>query len=285
MLSESFLLVSVVFLEIITIIALIIVSARYYHQQQELKVLKEKYNDVLTRIVWDRESVQLILYCLSHTLKTKMYALLIPLQEQKQLIQLGLSYNWIRSYHTNTTYQAAQSSYRTLLDLELLIQLRLDGLVQPKKLHSLSKIWHNIYNRNRQQIQSCHVRITTDINNMIFGDISLIERVLEELLDNSLQQLVDKKTAKISTIILNSQYINGATQVNFIDHEITLEQRQVKTLFEPTTRITTHSSGLGFAICKQVIILHHGSLAVKSLKPNGVQFTLYFPLPKDYEHL
>lgn len=116
-------------------------------------------------------------------------------------------------------------------------------------------------------------------NIMVHADISLIQRVLENLIENALRYTPSNGVVKIS-LSPKSEHVN----ITVSDNGCGIEKEKVSRIFERFYRVEegdrskTGSAGLGLAIVKRILELHNSSISVDSQVNVGTSFT--FDLPK-----
>jgi len=111
---------------------------------------------------------------------------------------------------------------------------------------------------------------------VVFADISLIERVVQNLLDNAL-----KFTPKKGKISVNVMSHPKSVEVSIIDTGCGIneeEQAKIFNRYEKTKN--SNGSGLGLAIVKKIVELHEGAISVKSEIGKGTQFIFSLPVYK-----
>ena len=114
---------------------------------------------------------------------------------------------------------------------------------------------------------------------LIFADISLVERVLQNLLDNAI-----KFTPVGGKIELVVDHTNSDVVIKVIDNGpgINLENQSV--IFDRYKQGNTNEkqrgSGLGLAIVKKIIDLHQGTIKVISKPNEGSTFEFLLPTYK-----
>ena len=112
----------------------------------------------------------------------------------------------------------------------------------------------------------------------VWADIGLIERVLDNLLQNALRYTAPGGTI---TVALTLQGQSIAVQVTDTGHGIPPED--LPYIFDRFYRAgqgrpdATGGVGLGLAISKRILEIHGSNIAVDSIVPDGTTFT--FPLP------
>lgn len=122
----------------------------------------------------------------------------------------------------------------------------------------------------------------TDQLYMVNADIALIERVLENLIDNALRYTPENGQVEI-TLIQKTNCVEVGVQ----DTGIGLAAEDIPHIFERYYRAqksTEHhqqSTGLGLAIVKRILELHGSVIRVESKPNEGTRFE--FPLPAQTE--
>lgn len=76
---------------------------------------------------------------------------------------------------------------------------------------------------------------------------------------------------------------NGTVVIRFVDNGIGMPAHEWENVFHDFYRLKTvgsetHGSGLGLALCRRIMAMHHGSIAVESSDPLGTTFLLVFKL-------
>lgn len=117
----------------------------------------------------------------------------------------------------------------------------------------------------------------------IFGDASLIENLLVNLLDNAVKASKTK-----GTIYLSSRRRKDSVVIELRDQGIGIRKEQLNSIFEPFYRTDfaraksseRGGAGLGLALCKQIADLHGAEIKVQSVPGKGTTFTLIFTTPQ-----
>ena len=105
-------------------------------------------------------------------------------------------------------------------------------------------------------------------------DSNLIEQVLINLILNATEAV--KETANPS--ILLSAYIapNNKTVIKVSDNGIGITAELMDKIFVPFFSTRKTGSGIGLSLCKQIMMLHKGSIKVQSVVGEGTAFSLFF---------
>ena len=112
----------------------------------------------------------------------------------------------------------------------------------------------------------------------VSADIALIERVLDNLLENALRYTPEGGSVTIS---LTSQV--GKIEVRVSDTGSGIRQEDLPHIFERYYRVPSQSekpgcAGLGLAIAKRILELHGSAITVESMPDEGTSFTFRLPV-------
>jgi chemotaxis family two-component system sensor kinase Cph1 len=115
------------------------------------------------------------------------------------------------------------------------------------------------------------------------GDIPLVsgnDRYLQQLFFNLISNSL-KFSNRSPVISIQGRKENGRVLIDIRDNGIGMDPAGSQKIFEPFQRLhakaTYDGSGIGLAICKKLMDIHHGSIRVQSEKGKGSVFTLDFP--------
>ncbi|EFK08465.1 ATPase/histidine kinase/DNA gyrase B/HSP90 domain protein [delta proteobacterium NaphS2] len=166
---------------------------------------------------------------------------------------------------------------------ELMELAKLESLeteVQKESFH-LGELAHDVIQKFRLRAEEKEITLKTDIEKempLTHGDIGLIERVLENLLENAINY-----TPEGGTVGLSIKFENHEISVAVSDTGTGIPESEIPHIFERFYRMNRDRGqgdghhGLGLAIAKRILELHHRSIHVQSLLHNGT--TLSFNLP------
>ena len=106
-------------------------------------------------------------------------------------------------------------------------------------------------------------------------DRELIEQVLINLVVNAVDAV---KEAEEPNIGLSASSISGnRTMIRITDNGSGMPQDLLDQIFVPFFTTKKNGSGIGLSLCKQIMLLHHGSIKVQSTLGKGTEFLLVFP--------
>ncbi|MBC7887095.1 MAG: HAMP domain-containing histidine kinase [Ferruginibacter sp.] len=116
--------------------------------------------------------------------------------------------------------------------------------------------------------------ILKDPDLVLEADASLIEQVLINLVINAAEAVKEKEEPRI----LLSAYITPKNKVvvKIADNGNGMSEELVEKIFIPFFSTRKTGSGIGLSLCKQIMLLHKGTIQVQSVEGEGSAFLLYF---------
>ncbi|HEX4376930.1 MAG TPA: sensor histidine kinase KdpD [Steroidobacteraceae bacterium] len=174
--------------------------------------------------------------------------------------------------------EAARMSDRVTTLLEL-VRLETGAIALRLDEYALDELVGTVLHRLDQRLHRRDVRIELpDALPLLTIDGRLIEQVLENLLDN-----VSKYTPADSVIWIRAQTRRRHVEVSIEDDGPGLPGADPEILFEKFQRGAPEGSvggiGLGLAICRTIVRLHHGRIWAENRAPGGAAFRFTLPLP------
>lgn len=169
---------------------------------------------------------------------------------------------------------------------ELLELARLDASeVKPaRETFSLPELVQDIVQKFRLKAREKNIRIEADLHPhlpFVNADIALIERVLENLIDNALRY-----TPANGLVALELAPAERGVRVRVHDNGCGIATEELPRIFDRFYQLDKSrnsnpgSSGLGLAIAKRILELHGSDIAVDSALGRGTTFA--FELPAGY---
>jgi signal transduction histidine kinase len=106
------------------------------------------------------------------------------------------------------------------------------------------------------------------------ADINLLEQVLINLLVNAMEAVKEVATPRI----LLSAYITSGkkTVIKVADNGTGMSEEVLDKIFIPFFSTKKHGSGIGLSLCKQIMMLHRGTIQAQSEPGEGSSFLLQF---------
>ncbi len=153
--------------------------------------------------------------------------------------------------------------------------------LQPVRLDILLR---EIVVRSTSRYTNLAVQLYADHGVVVDGDPTRLTQVLDNLLSNAV------KYAPGSPVSITLKNSGEACDICVEDHGPGIAQQHLEHLFErfyrvPETSVTTHGTGLGLFICKEIIHAHGGNIAVRSEVSRGTTFTINLPTKRGNHEL
>jgi len=116
--------------------------------------------------------------------------------------------------------------------------------------------------------------ILHDMDLQLEIDINLIEQVLINLVVNAIEAVKEKPEARI----VLSAYVAATrkTVIKVADNGYGMTEEVMDKIFVPFFTTKKNGSGIGLSLCKQVMMLHKGSIQVQSKEGEGTALMLQF---------
>jgi nitrogen fixation/metabolism regulation signal transduction histidine kinase len=116
--------------------------------------------------------------------------------------------------------------------------------------------------------------ILKDTDLFLEADPSLIEQVLINLIVNAIEAVKEKPDPKI--ILTAEQALNKKIVLKVADNGSGIPEEVLDKIFIPFFSTRKSGSGIGLSLCKQIVMLHRGTIQVQSMENRGTVFSMQF---------
>jgi two-component system nitrogen regulation sensor histidine kinase NtrY len=116
--------------------------------------------------------------------------------------------------------------------------------------------------------------ILRDTDLTLDADPSLVEQVLINLIVNAMEAVKDQPEPKIAISAETSAHRRVAIRVG--DNGPGMQEELLEKIFIPFFSTKKNGSGIGLSLCKQIMMLHKGTIQVQSIEGKGTMFSLLF---------
>ncbi len=214
---------------------------------------------------------------ISHEFKTPLSLMLVPLEE--------LIKNNRLSEETLRSLTLIKKNTLTLEHLvSQLIDLRRVGyenVVVKAQKQNLLVFCNNIVQAFRPlaRKKNINLRLENHVQDaVLWFDRDLMEKVMYNLLSNAFKFTPEK--AGIVMKILSPVDKPAHIQIQLCDEGYGISPHDIDHIFDPFYRSGHHAngSGIGLALCKEIIELHHGTIDVESQVDIGTTIVIHLPL-------
>jgi two-component system sensor histidine kinase HydH len=103
---------------------------------------------------------------------------------------------------------------------------------------------------------------------------------IKEVFHNILLNAFEAVDADTGVIEIESELRGGMVAISIKDNGVGIARKDLKNISSPFFTTKAKGTGLGLALCKQVILLHGGSMAIKSIRGKGTTVTVNLPIHK-----
>ncbi len=160
---------------------------------------------------------------------------------------------------------------------------KLDTLqIQPnKETFFITELISDILIKYQLLAEQRNIKIVTQISETtkrVYADISMIDRVLQNLIDNAIKFTNEEG---VVTIVVRTNE-NANVEVKICDNGIGISKDDLPNIFNrfytSGNREHTGGSGLGLAIVKKIMDVHNSTVIVESEKGKGTVFTFWLDI-------
>jgi signal transduction histidine kinase len=170
--------------------------------------------------------------------------------------------------------------------LELILSELLD-FVRPRKLELasvyLGSVIEDALKGFAQEFARHGIRIESSLHPGIPAidlDTGQFRHVLQNLFHNSIDAMQRGGVLHVSTDLED-----GQAKISIADTGAGIDDGDVEKVFHPFYTSKPSSTGLGLAVCNQIIAIHGGHIKLQRRLPRGVVFDIYLPLARPEAYL
>ncbi|HEX2533975.1 MAG TPA: HAMP domain-containing sensor histidine kinase [Chitinophagaceae bacterium] len=116
--------------------------------------------------------------------------------------------------------------------------------------------------------------ILKDPNLSMEADPSLIEQVLINLIVNAMEAVKDVEEPRI--VLSADSTLNKKVILKVADNGTGMPEELLDKIFIPFFSTKKSGSGIGLSLCKQIVMLHRGTIQVQSVEGKGTVFSIQF---------
>jgi signal transduction histidine kinase len=134
--------------------------------------------------------------------------------------------------------------------------------------------------RSTSRYANLAVQLYADHGVVVNGDPTRLTQVFDNLLSNAV------KYAPGSPVSIALTNTSGKCDIDIEDRGPGIAPQHLEHLFErfyrvPETSVSSHGTGLGLFICKEIIRAHGGKITVRSEVSKGTAFTISLPIKRE----
>ena len=187
-----------------------------------------------------------------------------------------------KQHYINISYKQSERLGRLISELFDLAMLENQNAPIQHEPFSLAELAQDVSQKFQLEARQKNIKFTTQLASdspFVSADIGLIERVLENLIENAIKYT--PAGGDISLIIRNE---NNKLTTEISDNGPGISETDLPHIFERFYRVDksrqpeTEGTGLGLAITKRILQLHDSMIQVKSELDKGTQFSFSLPI-------
>ena len=145
-----------------------------------------------------------------------------------------------------------------------------------KKIY-VRDLFENLLQLMQPTLEQKHIELETilkDTDLALDADINLVEQVLINLVVNAIEAVKEKPNPRI---VLSAYLANNRkTIIKVADNGTGMPAEILEKIFIPFFSTKKSGSGIGLSLCKQIMMLHKGTVQVQSVEGEGTAVLLQF---------
>ncbi|WP_367387964.1 ATP-binding protein [Lewinella sp. LCG006] len=254
--------------------------------QGSLAILGDTFNEMAEKVTESIEQLksvdrlrQELIGNVSHDLRTPL-AIMQGYIETLQMKEEHITAEERKKY-LQTVMDSSEKLSRLIAQLFEYSKLEAQQIVPQKEPFPIQELCQDIV--FKYQVLAQEKDITLDWNAprdlpMVFADIGLVERVLQNLLDNAL-----KHTPAGGQVSIQLENMTEGVCIMVADTGPGIPEAQQPHIFEryrqlETKKTTATGSGLGLAIVKKILEIHQSTIHVRNREQSGAEFWFQLPM-------
>lgn len=253
-------------------------------EKSDIEVFAHSFNDMADTIVGNidkMKSVDLLrrelIANVSHDLRTPLAILkgyIETLQIKKDLLSESEKEEYLQVTHDNVDRLS-----KLINQLFEYSKLESEQVTPIKEPFSITELSHDLIAKFKVIADKKQISLQLDNpkeNSMVFADVSLVERALQNLIENAI-----KYTEPHGKVTLSLQRKNKNIEINITDTGTGIPVTEQPFIFDRYKQVDKASkrtgSGLGLAIVKKIMDLHDTTITVLSRPKEGSSFIFNLP--------
>lgn len=252
----------------------------------DLADLSNNFNEMADTIVENIEELKSVENLRRELIANISHDLRTPLAIMKGYVETLLLKNdninpEQRKQYLETTLSSGDRLSKLIAQLFEYSKLEANQIQPQKEPFFIAEIAQDIYQKYqllaKERNITMHLNASSEIP-MVFADIGLVERVIQNLMDNAL-----KFTPEGGEVSINLQAIDGKVEVRISDTGPGIPEGEQSAIFErygqaeQSSELKKSGAGLGLAIAKKILELHNATINVHSKLNEGTAFSFQLP--------
>jgi signal transduction histidine kinase/DNA-binding response OmpR family regulator len=255
------------------------INQKLLEQNNEIVRQKEELEELSAKAQVANEAKMNFFTNISHEFRTPLTLILAPLEEMQN--DSKMNHRWRRNL--NLVHKNVIRLLRLINQLMDFRKIEVERMRLRASENELISFTNDIL-QSYQGIahkRNIDLRLLTQERSLpLWFDVNMLDKVLFNLLSNAFKFTGDGGFVHVS---INRSEDNKEAVIKVEDNGMGMDEEVVKNTFNVFYQgefENQKGSGLGLALSKELILLHSGSIDVKSKKKQGTTFTIHLPLGK-----
>ena len=253
-------------------------------EDSDISIFAHSFNEMADTIVDNMDKMQSVdllrrelIANVSHDLRTPL-AILKGYIETLQIKRDSLSEEEKQEY-LQITHSNVDKLSKLINQLFEYSKLEAEQVTPVKEPFSITELSHDLIAKFTVLAEQKQIQLELDNpkeNSMVFADVSLVERALQNLIENAI-----KYTQPKGKVTLSLQKKGNNIEINITDTGTGIPVNEQPFIFDRYKQVNKSSkkqgSGLGLAIVKKIMELHDTTITVLSKPKEGSSFIFNLP--------
>lgn len=255
------------------------------NRKGDLVVLADTFNDMADQINANIEQIKSVenlrrelIANVSHDLRTPL-AIMQGYVETLIMKEDNLSQEERQKY-LNIVFSSSEKLSRLVSQLFEYSKLEAKQIQPQKEPFFISELANDIFQKYQILAEEKGIKMNLNMPEdlpLVFADISLVERVMQNLMDNAL-----KFTPKDGSVTIELNAMEKNVEVKVADTGPGIPENEQSFIFERYRRAekqkgSSNGTGLGLSIAKKIMEIHNSNLWVQSQPNKGATFLFQLP--------
>ena len=251
----------------------------------DLSKVAETFNEMAETILTDMEKIKSVeklrrelIANISHDLRTPL-SIMQGYVETLQMKQRDITPEQ-HSEYLSLIHSSSQKLSRLISQLFEYSKLEANQVEPKKEPFLIADLLGDLNARYQLQAEKQQIHLSLEVENntpLVFGDIGLVERALQNLIDNAL-----KFTPEGGRVTVAVEKNNKSVALSVKDSGPGIPKNEQSVIFERYRQAKTgkegSGAGLGLAIVKKIVEIHNSSVEVLSKPNEGTTFSFSLPV-------
>ncbi len=145
-----------------------------------------------------------------------------------------------------------------------------------KEIISLNEILYSVTGMYIDDKNNEYLFLVPEFNISIYADKSQLIRVFTNVIQNAIQSIPENRKGNISLSVIKIQ--NDFIRIIISDNGEGISVEKAKNLFQPYFTTKSSGTGLGLAMCKDIIDRFGGKITFESIEDQGTDFFIDLPI-------